>query len=108
MTRPRIFLSAVSAELRSARQAVARTVRTLAYDPVSQDDFPTGHGELGQWLREQIDGCEGLEDEDFAALGGNNSATHLDFMIGSGQIDVDGLTGDGAAEPLMRRGEWAD
>src|SRR5574338_830312 len=59
MNRPRIFLSAVSAELRTARQAVARTVRTLGYDPV-QDDFPTGHGELRQWLREQIDGCEGL------------------------------------------------
>src|SRR5574337_434778 len=60
MNRPRILLSAVSAELRTARQAVARTVRTLGYDPVSQDDFPTGHGELRQWLREQIDGCEGL------------------------------------------------
>ncbi|MDS4040467.1 MAG: DUF4062 domain-containing protein [Candidatus Competibacter sp.] len=60
MLRPRIFLSAVSAELRTARQAVARTVRTLGYDAVSQDDFPTGHGELRQWLREQIDGCEGL------------------------------------------------
>ncbi|MBS0551034.1 MAG: tetratricopeptide repeat protein [Proteobacteria bacterium] len=47
-------------ELRSARQRVARTVRTLGYDPVSQDDFPTGYGELRQWLREQIDGCEGL------------------------------------------------
>ncbi|MQM32381.1 MAG: hypothetical protein CRU78_18590, partial [Candidatus Accumulibacter phosphatis] len=50
----------MSAELRTARQAVARTVRTLGYDPVSQDDFPTGYGELRQWLREQIDGCEGL------------------------------------------------
>ena len=60
MSRPRIFLSAVSVELRSARQRVARTVRTLGYDPVSQDDFSTGHGELRQWLREQIDGCEGL------------------------------------------------
>mgnify|MGYP002683341243 CR=1 FL=1 len=49
-------MSAVSTELRSARQAVARTVRTLGYDPVSQDDFPTGYGELRQWLREQIDG----------------------------------------------------
>ena len=60
MNRPRIFLSAVSEELRTARQAVAATVRTLGYDPVSQDDFPTGYGELRQWLREQIDSCEGL------------------------------------------------
>jgi len=60
MNRPRLFLSAVSEELRSARQAVAATVRTLGFDPVSQDDFPTGYGELRQWLREQIDSCEGL------------------------------------------------
>ncbi len=60
MNRPRLFLSAVSEELRTVRQTVAATTRTLGYDPVSQDDFPTGHGELRQWLREQIDGCEGL------------------------------------------------
>ncbi len=60
MVRPRLFLSTVSEELRTARQAVARTVRTLGFDPVSQDDFPTGHGELRQWLREQLDSSEGL------------------------------------------------
>lgn len=60
MDRPRLFLSAVSEELKTARQAVARTVRTLGFDPVSQDDFPTGYGELRQWLREQLDSCEGL------------------------------------------------
>ena len=60
INRPRLFLSAVSAELHTIRQTVAVTVRTLGFDPVSQDDFPTGHGELGQWLRTQIDSCEGL------------------------------------------------
>ena len=60
MNRPRLFLSAVSEELRTARQAVAATVRTLGFDPISQDDFPTGYGELRQWLREQLDSCKGL------------------------------------------------
>src|SRR6266498_3831748 len=60
MDRPRLFLSAVTGELRSARQVVASTVRTLGFDAVSRDDFPTGHGELRQWLREQIDSCDGL------------------------------------------------
>ena len=60
MNRPRIFVSAVSAELLTTRRAVAATIRTLGFDPVSQDDFPTGYGELRQWLREQIDTCEGL------------------------------------------------
>jgi tetratricopeptide (TPR) repeat protein len=60
MNRPRLFLSAVSEELRTARQAVAVTVRTLGFDPVSQDDFPTGYGELRQWLRTQLDSCKGF------------------------------------------------
>jgi hypothetical protein len=60
MNRPRLFLSTVSEELRTARQTVAATVRTVGFNPVSQDDFPTGHGELRKWLREQIDSCEGL------------------------------------------------
>ncbi len=60
MERPRLFLSTVSEELRTARQSIAKTVRTLGFDPVSQDDFPTGYGELRQWLREQVDSCEGL------------------------------------------------
>ncbi len=60
MIRPRLFLSAVSEELRTVRQSVAATVRTLGFDPVSQDDFPTGYGELREWLREQVNSCEGL------------------------------------------------
>jgi tetratricopeptide (TPR) repeat protein len=58
--RPRLFLSAVSEELRTARKDVAAAVRTLGFDPVSQDDFPTGYGELRQWLRQQLDTCEGV------------------------------------------------
>jgi hypothetical protein len=60
MNRPRLFLSAVSAEFKTARQSVAETIRILGFDSVSQDDFPTGYGELKRWLREQIDTCDGL------------------------------------------------
>jgi hypothetical protein len=60
MNRPRLFLSAVSEELRTARRRVAALVGTMGFDPVSQDDFPTGYGELQEWLREQLDTCEGL------------------------------------------------
>lgn len=61
MNRPRLFLSAVSEELRTARRDVAATVRTLGFDPVSQEDFPTGHGELGQWLRRQLNSVEHID-----------------------------------------------
>jgi aminopeptidase len=47
-----------------------------------------------------------MDAEQLAALGANTSLIHVDWMIGSGEMDVDGLTADGIAEPLMRKGEW--
>lgn len=44
--------------------------------------------------------------EELLASGANTSLIHVDWMIGSGEMDVDGVTQDGAIEPLMRRGEW--
>ncbi len=40
------------------------------------------------------------------AKGANNSLIHIDWMIGSDKIDVDGVAANGSAEPLMRSGEW--
>jgi aminopeptidase len=31
----------------------------------------------------------------------------VDWMIGSGKVDVDGITASGGSEPVMRQGEWA-
>ena len=38
--------------------------------------------------------------------GRNDSLIHVDWMIGSGELDIDGITAAGTAEPLMRQGEW--
>ena len=48
-----------------------------------------------------------MSDQEFEDAGGNNSLIHVDFMFGSGQMDVDGVTADGTTEPVMRAGEWA-
>lgn len=48
-----------------------------------------------------------LTPEQIAAQGGNSSMIHVDWMIGSGDIDIDGLAADGSATPVFRRGEWA-
>jgi uncharacterized protein DUF4062 len=58
--RPTIFISAVSKELRSARQLVANTLTFLGYEPVWQDIFGTEGGDLREVLRQQIDQCKGV------------------------------------------------
>ena len=58
--RPTIFISAVSKELRSARQLVANTLTFLGYEPVWQDIFGTETGDLREMLRQQIDQCKGV------------------------------------------------
>ena len=47
-----------------------------------------------------------MSEDAFEAAGGNRSAAHVDFMIGSGELDVDGALPGGAVEPVMRQGEW--
>jgi len=58
--RPTIFISAVSKELRSARQLVANTLTFLGYEPIWQDIFGTETGDLRQMLRTQIDQSKGV------------------------------------------------
>ena len=58
--RPLIFVSAVSRELRSARQLVANTLTFLGYDPIWQDIFETSEGDLRGVLRRQISRCKGV------------------------------------------------
>jgi aminopeptidase len=41
-----------------------------------------------------------------AERGANDSLIHVDWMIGSGEVDLNGITADGSTEPLMRKGEW--
>ena len=36
----------------------------------------------------------------------NESGTHIDFMIGSPELEVDGVTADGARVAVMREGKW--
>lgn len=60
MSRPTIFISAVSEELRSARQLVANTLTFLGYEPVWQDVFGTETGDLCAMLRAKIDECNGV------------------------------------------------
>lgn len=70
------------------------------------DENASNHLALGNAYRFSMDGGKEMTPEEFAAVGGNESMTHADFMIGSSQMDVDGISADGLTEPVMRAGEW--
>jgi aminopeptidase len=50
-------------------------------------------------------GFKFLVDEDVAPRV-NESGQHIDFMIGSNEVDVDGITADGERVPVLRGGDW--
>ena len=70
------------------------------------DENAASHIALGQAYKTCFEGGEALSETELAARGANHSLIHIDWMIGSGRVDVDGIRQDGAAEPLMRAGEW--
>jgi aminopeptidase len=71
------------------------------------DENAADHIALGRAYKQCMQGGPQMSDETFAAAGGNLSLTHNDFMIGSAEMDVDGVKEDGSREPVMRQGEWA-
>jgi len=71
------------------------------------DENAASHIAIGQAYRNSLKGGDTMTDEEFIAAGGNASLLHIDFMIGSGEMDVDGILEDNNTEPVMRNGEWA-
>jgi hypothetical protein len=49
---------------------------------------------------------EHLPPEEHEAAGLNSSQTHVDFMVGSSELEVDGIEAGGATVPLLREGRW--
>ncbi len=70
------------------------------------DENAASHIALGQAYATCLIGGEKMSSDELTALGANSSLIHVDWMIGSGTMDVDGIAKNGTAEPLMRSGEW--
>ena len=47
-----------------------------------------------------------LSPEERHARGVNLSSIHTDFMIGSNDLEVDGVTANGEVVPILRNGDW--
>jgi aminopeptidase len=70
------------------------------------DENAACHIALGQAYSSCLKEGDSLTQEQLAARGANTSLIHVDWMIGSNRIDVDGVSAAGDAEPVMRGGEW--
>ena len=70
------------------------------------DENAASHIALGQSYSSCLRDGDKLTAEQLAARGANDSLIHVDWMIGSARLDIDGVTSTGVAEPLMRQGEW--
>jgi aminopeptidase len=71
------------------------------------DENAASHIALGQAYSKCIVGGGAMDENELARRGANRSLIHVDWMIGSAEIDVDGIAANGEAAPLMRKGEWA-
>jgi aminopeptidase len=71
------------------------------------DENAACHIALGQCYSKCFVKFGSMTPEEITAAGGNSSAIHIDWMIGSGEIDIDGVGQDGTLTPVMRKGEWA-
>jgi aminopeptidase len=70
------------------------------------DENAACHIALGQAYSTCLKDGDTLTPERLAARGANSSLIHVDWMIGSNRIDVDGIGMAGVSEPVMRAGEW--
>lgn len=54
-----------------------------------------------------IYGAEDMTDEELKERGLNTSMTHVDFMVGSKDLEITGITHDGEEVPVFRNGNFA-
>lgn len=71
------------------------------------DENASNHFALGSAYAFCLEGGKTMSQDELAEHGLNHSITHVDFMVGSEQMDIDGILEDGTREPIFRAGNWA-
>lgn len=71
------------------------------------DENASNHLAIGSAYAFNIEGGTTMSREELAEAGINQSLAHVDFMIGSAEMNIDGISEDGTAEPVFRNGSWA-
>lgn len=71
------------------------------------DENASNHFAIGSAYAFCIEGGKTMSQEELLKNGLNQSITHVDFMVGSSEMDIDGILEDGTREPIFRGGNWA-
>ncbi|WP_101842289.1 aminopeptidase [Halobacillus sp. Marseille-P3879] len=71
------------------------------------DENASCHLALGKAYPNNVEGGSNMNEEQLDQSGVNHSLSHVDFMMGSAELDIDGVLKDGTREPVMRKGSWA-
>lgn len=71
------------------------------------DENASCHVALGKAYPTNIKDGSGMSEEELDKHGVNDSLTHVDFMFGSEELNIDGVKYDGTTEPVFRNGTWA-
>ena len=71
------------------------------------DENASCHLALGKGFPEVLEGGYDMGDDELLEAGLNDSAAHVDFMIGTGDLSIDGIRPDGVSVPVFRNGNWA-
>lgn len=82
-----------------------RQSKTLFFDTL-YDENASCHLALGMGFPECLEGGLDMEKDELLANGVNQSATHVDFMIGSDDLNIWGIAADGAETPVFVNGQW--
>lgn len=71
------------------------------------DENASNHLAIGSAYAFCLEGGKTMSPEELMKNGLNQSITHVDFMIGSNEMNIDGITESGQREPIFRKGNWA-
>ncbi|MBW4080542.1 aminopeptidase [Paenibacillus sp. S150] len=71
------------------------------------DENASNHLAIGTAYAFCLEGGKDMSKEELIARGLNTSVAHVDFMIGSPEMDIYGIANDGTREPVFLKGNWA-
>ncbi len=71
------------------------------------DENASNHLAFGSAYAFNLQGGTEMSEEKLVAAGLNRSQTHVDFMVGSAEMNIDGIRKDGSRVPIFRNGDWA-